>query len=312
MGGATRRRISGRWMLKRGDLTTRRLLHSEYGGAPQPGISPSNRDPQIFLFYQSSGIDGDGWSRDGFFYYTGSRSDAGNREIVNAWSSGRRLQVMELLPMNARSNSRIHRYVDAFILDGIEVSELADGRGRKVELPRFRLRTIDAATHAPGQIRAPGLSPCVEVKRVERCDLLQRDPQLAIPDDERPETRLSKKFERYLLTQGCPVHRLAIRHTADCAPMWTDVWVGNINLLIEAKAGKNLRDDARMAVGQLADYTRFVPGTLRAVLLPTRPEGDLLRYLRSQGADAIWPDEGDWLTTAAWHSVIGIARVSAL
>jgi hypothetical protein len=44
-----------------------------------------------------------------------------------------------------------------------------------------------------------------------------------------------------------------------------------------------------MAIGQLADYGRFVPkGADRAVLLDAKPQADLLVLLDSQGVATIW------------------------
>lgn len=48
----------------------------------------------------------------------------------------------------------------------------------------------------------------------------------------------------------------------------------------------------RMAIGQLADYSRFFePKPRLAVLLPTRPRKDLEALLTSQGIDAVWRTE---------------------
>jgi hypothetical protein len=46
-----------------------------------------------------------------------------------------------------------------------------------------------------------------------------------------------------------------------------------------------------MAIGQLADYARFIePLPRRAILLDSRPPGDLSDLLSSQGVATIWPD----------------------
>jgi hypothetical protein len=61
--------------------------------------------------------------------------------------------------------------------------------------------------------------------------------------------------------------------------------------LIEAKAGAT-RGDVRMAIGQLADYGRFVPAAKRrAVLLAEKPAADLLALIESCGLGAIWRHE---------------------
>ncbi|GAB3922067.1 hypothetical protein GCM10029976_010000 [Kribbella albertanoniae] len=171
----------------------------------------------------------------------------------------------------------------------------------------FRLRTVQDVTHQPGQLAAPGDPARVRVRRVERLDLLCRDAMDSPLCDERPETRLSKSFERHLISQGHPVHRLGIRHTPDCKQLLTDTWIGSLNLLLEAKAGATQeRQNVRMALGQLADYTRFVQGVRKAVLLERRPIADLLDLSTSQQADVIWREDDRWLSTGRWPRSSGI------
>ena len=73
---------------------------------------------------------------------------------------------------------------------------------------------------------------------------------------------------------------------------FTDAYDETDNVLIEAK-GTGSREAIRMAIGQLADYARFVDaGVTRAVLLPQRPRPDLEELMRSQGIVAIWKSRG--------------------
>lgn len=59
--------------------------------------------------------------------------------------------------------------------------------------------------------------------------------------------------------------------------------------LVEAKASGE-RASVRMAVGQLADYARFIdPPPQLAVLLEARPAPDLEQLLSSQNIAVIWP-----------------------
>lgn len=44
-----------------------------------------------------------------------------------------------------------------------------------------------------------------------------------------------------------------------------------------------------MAIGQLADYSRFVSSKMRAILLPSRPKDDLLDLAQNQKCAVIWP-----------------------
>jgi hypothetical protein len=57
--------------------------------------------------------------------------------------------------------------------------------------------------------------------------------------------------------------------------------------LYEAK-GVTTRDSVRLAIGQLYDYSRFVPGHSVAVLLPTRPSDDLIALLTSLSISCVY------------------------
>ncbi|MEU6666007.1 hypothetical protein [Streptomyces sp. NPDC046727] len=305
---------SDRWVLTQGDFTTRRMLRASYGGSSQGGIVPLRRSTHVFLFSAGDHF-GDGWRDDGFFYYSGAfgfgtgswEGKQGNKTIETAWAVGRRLQVLQAPRTGAQG---LWRFVDSFVLDGIAEERTAPGRhGETVRYPLYRLRTIDHLTHHPGRLLPPGDPRRVDVRRVERADLLCRDVLDTPLGNERPETRLSKSFERYLLSQGYAVHRIGIRHSAQCAPLLTDTWVAQLRLLIEAKAGKNPTDDVRYATGQLGQYTRHLPGVLRkAILLPGNPGEELRDFARYMGADLIWPVGTSWCTTGDWARQAGIEQ----
>lgn len=106
----------------------------------------------------------------------------------------------------------------------------------------------------------------------------------------RRERELVRRFEKHLKSRGCNVTRNRITPTAAPRSMYTDLFNQTRGHLIEAKASAE-RNDIRMAIGQLADYGRFVPAETRhAVLLGERPEPDLLELLESCGLGAIWWD----------------------
>ncbi|MFI1035225.1 hypothetical protein [Streptomyces sp. NPDC020951] len=308
-------RAPDRWIFTQGDFTSRRLLHQHYGGSLLRGIAPSTKSSHVFLF-TADRLPGGGWRQDGFYYYAGTSSPTGgawendlyNKAVETSWNSGRRLHLLAAPRRGARG---LWRFVDSFKFDGIAEELITAGpQGAVVRYPLYRLRSIESVTHQPGQLLPPGDPRLVDIRRVERCDLLCKEGREHSLDNERPETRLSKAFERYLMSQGYAVHRMGILHTPDCAPLLTDTWVAQLRLLIEAKAGRNPTDDVRYALGQLGQYTRHLPGVLRkAVLLPYHPGRELQETALYMGADLIWPDGPDWHTTGDWGRLIGMTRL---
>ena len=71
-------------------------------------------------------------------------------------------------------------------------------------------------------------------------------------------------------------------------PLFTDLYVEDLNLVIEGK-GSATRENMRMAIGQLADYSRFLESPKRAILLPSEPRPDLAALAASEVIAVIWP-----------------------
>jgi hypothetical protein len=104
----------------------------------------------------------------------------------------------------------------------------------------------------------------------------------------RRESQLVRDFATSLVAQGDSVQRTRIVPSSDTRAIFSDLVNETRDQLIEAKA-RGTRNEIRMAIGQLADYGRFVGSrTRRAVLLDARPDPDLMGLLESQGIAAIW------------------------
>jgi hypothetical protein len=74
--------------------------------------------------------------------------------------------------------------------------------------------------------------------------------------------------------------------------LFSDLYNATRNQLVEAKA-RGSRNEVRLAIGQLADYVRFVsPRPQRAILLETKPNRDVHDLLRSQDIAVIWRNDG--------------------
>lgn len=288
--------------------------------ALQTGIAPSSISSHVALYVVPERLDRlpvkSGWRSDGFYYYIGAHhhpdsissrnlevdpfKNPSNKVILQAWKSGRSLHLMYGERM-LRPSQRRYRYVESLIL--ADVLEERDRNGGPI--PVFRLTPVDKATHTPGMLPCPSRTGQVDVVPVERHELLCSRSGVSALSTLRPEAQLEKRLCLFLMRQGHPVSRLKIRHTAECSPLFTDVWVGSANLLIEAKASAS-RNDIRLAIGQLIDYTRFLIDPNHAILLPHRPKKDLIKLAHRQQVALIWPSEDhSWESSAMWLSALG-------
>jgi hypothetical protein len=108
--------------------------------------------------------------------------------------------------------------------------------------------------------------------------------QLAV----RREAKLVGDFASFLEAKGDDLARNKVLPKGGFPPLYSDIFNKTRKQLIEAKAGGS-RGQIRMAIGQLADYARYIsPIEGRAVLLDAKPHRDLLALLESQKISAIW------------------------
>jgi hypothetical protein len=113
---------------------------------------------------------------------------------------------------------------------------------------------------------------------------------------ERREAEMVLEYAKYLERKGSLVERRAFiigKERIEC-----DLFDKTRRNLIEAK-GFAERIAIRMAIGQLADYSRhFKPKLSLAVLVPMRPSDDLIALLSSQRISAVWRSKGQFKDNA--------------
>ena len=110
---------------------------------------------------------------------------------------------------------------------------------------------------------------------------------------ERREQKLVRALAVHLEGLGHKVCRQRILPPGEARPLFTDLFDLTTGLLVEAK-GTVERNAIRMAIGQLADYRRFLgDGQPRnvAVLVPREPRADLCDLLATQKIDVIYPTD---------------------
>ncbi|WP_432045953.1 restriction endonuclease [Streptomyces asiaticus] len=286
------------WDLQPGDVIERKQLHAKYGGRTQGGIGPSAKTPNVMIF--TDPIAGekhgyyDGWMPDGFFHYSGEGQHgdqkmlSGNASILNHQSEGRALRVFQ----GARGTVT---YLGKFAVEGwyeADAPETGDGPLRKVIV--FRLRPLDTPSQDPGTKLGRLLAN--QTGTVTQVDIEQHETEKSFVEPnrepyeaERREGKLVQQFSDFLRSKGYQVSRHRILPAGETRPLLTDLYVPDLGLLIEAK-GSVTRENVRMAIGQLADYSRFLSATHRAILVPSEPRQDLVELVDSLGDAFIWPE----------------------
>lgn len=114
---------------------------------------------------------------------------------------------------------------------------------------------------------------------------------------DRRESELVHSFCQFMKdTLGMEATRNEILLPEETAPLYTDVFVRGLNVLIEVK-GTTARGPFRMAIGQIADYRRFLETPRCAILLPSKPSRDLLDLAAVEGIAVIWPSKSGFEST---------------
>jgi hypothetical protein len=296
------------WNLAPGARLFRTALHKDYGGRPQGGIGPSRVSPNVLIFTDPATGEPhgyvDSWQTDGRFHYTGEgqrgdqRMVSGNAAILRHQEEGRALRLFR----GARGEVE---YLGEFEVDPDEpwyetdAPETGGGPIRKVIV--FRLVPIDTEPQAPDSLLAEvqqgsAVEPVpVEEQNTERSFV---DPAREPYEAERREAKLVKALRDHLRAVGHKVVRHRILPEGELKPLYSDLFDETAKVLVEAKGGVT-REAFRMAIGQLADYSRFLPGATQAILVPERPRPDLLLLAESVGVSVIWPSKESYAGSPA-------------
>jgi hypothetical protein len=290
-----------------GDRIRRTDLHAQYGGRRQGGISPSKVSDNVFLITdpdrgEQHGYVYDGTRDDGYFHYTGEgqygdqQMVQGNRAVRDHKAEGRDLQLFSADGTELTYIGQ-YAYVSDYTADAPETNH---GPLRSVIV--FRLEQLQGVSPGPNRSKLDRLptDPVTEIpveQTITESTLIEgeREPYTA----ERREQKLVREFLASLEHQGHAVCRLQLRPAGEPAPIFCDLFDKTTNTLYEAK-GTVARQAIRMAIGQLADYTRLVQPTPRKVLLvPQQPREDLCNLLKGEGIAVVWRGEDQWREAAA-------------
>jgi hypothetical protein len=235
----------------------------------------------------------DGKHRDGTLHYTGEgrfgdqRMVQGNRAIRDHRHEGRALHVF-----NAQEGTAT--YLGEFTYVGhydADAPPSGGGIDRKVIV--FVLRRTRGAVPLPKaavDIRDSG----TWTKKVAVEQHIKKDEIPVMPKPyvaQRREQKLVKELEDWLSAAGHTVCSLELHAEGEPSTIRCDLFDETDNAIIEAKSSV-ARPAFRMAIGQLADYSRLMdkPPKRRLILVPEKPRPDLITLAKSQKIGVIWPD----------------------
>lgn len=292
-----------------GDVIRRTLLHEEYGGRRQGGISPSKQSDNVFLITapggEQHGYIYDGPRPDGYFHYTGEGQNGdqlmaqGNRAIRDH-DTGPVRRELHLFRANGTELTYLgeYRYIDHYTADAPDSDSSAPLRSVIV----FRLEQLSGINPGPNTSRLDRLDPepykeipveqaVTEATLIEK----EREPYEA----ERREQKLVRAFLQTLEGHGHDICRIQFRPRGEPAALFCDLYDKTTHTLYEAK-GTVARPAIRMAIGQLADYSRLMdPAPTRAILLPQEPREDLRDLIRAEGVALVWREDSKFRAVTA-------------
>ncbi len=129
-------------MFEKGKIYIRRKLHNNYGGNRQGGISNCKKFPFIFLFTGKTGMSHgyqDGWSKDGYFLYTGEGQngdmtfDRGNKALLNHEKNEKKIFLFE---NKSKGN---WKFIDELKLVDYKIFDTQDTTGKQRKGIQFKL-----------------------------------------------------------------------------------------------------------------------------------------------------------------------------
>ncbi|MET9931789.1 MULTISPECIES: hypothetical protein [unclassified Streptomyces] len=357
-----------------GDIRTRTEIRAAFGGSPQGGICPSDDMRSVNLYSdpdvgEKAGYY-DGWLAEEdelgpVFEYTGAGKSgdqtfdgvagSGNRAILRHAEQDRVLRVFTRVGKVPGSDTKTHRYLGTFTLDGMQPYVWRrvhgeDGQERSVIV--FRLRPEGAVQHTAQDVipAAPETTAEFVPFQAVTAAMFQEEPATtgALP---LPKQRVRKKangrksapnaetsgtfvvpeaFGTKLSIRAATAAMVAVRHEAELTQAYktyleslghqtgafqikvkgltstlrTDLYDATDHVLYEAK-GSNSREDIRMALGQILDYSRYVSTPdhpdepKRVILLPSAPAPDMYELLDRYDVEVVYrSDDGQFVGAA--------------
>ena len=310
-----------------GMVTTRAEVMHAFGGSPQGGIVPAVQSKMVFIYSDPASGAQHGYTFDGqaeddehgtLYLYTGAGQTGDqqltsfNKSLLLHAEQDRDVHLFVADGYVPGSGTKRQRYIGQVVVDETQPYEeywstVNGGTQRRLYVFRLRpapgahlaLTAADAAMPAPSNtaLEIPAdadLPPAVQTSKQVPTEQHGTDATTANITGGpisvvRREGMLTTAFEARLTAAGHTFCRHQITVQGEPGVLRTDLYDATDNVLYEAK-GRSRRNDVRMAIGQLRDYSRHIttpPGLRLAVLLPGDPGADLRALLTAEGIELV-------------------------
>lgn len=295
------------WGTPVGWTGTRDEIAATHGGSIYPGMVAPSGSNSILLFTdpkvgRANGYEFDGWSPDGqIFSYTGmgrigpQRMQSGNVALRDHKVNGRAVRLFGVSGKAASGNALVRVYLGEFELDEkipFSVEDAPDAEGDMRTVFVFHLRPVgpilrrDEDTSSKSQLPTTSGSASVVPLENHAVGEFNRAATEA-GKGVKHEQELVAAFQKVLMSRGSEVNRFKVYPKGSTMPLFTDIHDQTEGILYEAKADAT-RNSVRAGLGQLLDYRRYVGDRPCRLLLPAKPNDDLLELLGDHGIDVVW------------------------
>ncbi|MER6534037.1 hypothetical protein ABT215_09520 [Streptomyces sp900105755] len=261
------------------------------------------------------------------YLYTGAgangdqKTSGRNGSLLTAAKKGREVHLFVAAGRVPGSGAMQQRYIGQMVLDPIKPYDIRRGPGRDGVMRNvlvFRFRPAEGTT--PVWVETDRM-PAATTSNVEITEPMVEVPEpVTLPKQSgakakkteqhataetvadipagqrkvlRREGELVKAFTAHLAAAGHETHSFQITIKGEPGALTPDLYDPTDHALYEAK-GQTTRANIRMAIGQLADYRRHIPGQQVprvAVLLPSQPSEDLQELLGEERVELVYQTE---------------------
>jgi len=290
---------------KKGQKIKRKEVHQKLAGSNEGGICPTSHGDILIFSDPKVGEEfgyHDGWEKGSYMYYgAGQEGDMefvrGNKAILNHRKNGQRIHLF----FGAKGEVI---YESQFELDEKDPFRLVEGKDKHDEARQAIIFKLNPINKYKSQLPKTNLDIASETKaeivsqEAFENETSKRKQEEKIIISTRKESKLLEEYRKFRNKNGeSALKRYRIKPKGQQQSLWTDGWDEDKKTLIEAKSSSS-RNHIRLAIGQLLDYKRHIDPKPKkiVILLPTRPQDDLIDLVKGLKIELIFKEGGTFIT----------------